>query len=282
MEIAMTPGLSDAQIKAADAALVHNEALKEQKKHLDGLVYGMGKYAKELEDLVDRLARPAGTPNLGDPLNQGPLPPILRGATPQEHDSGLMRGHAGDPTFGYTQQDIALIGDANAGLSALSGTMQTVQDLLPTIADGFAMVFEQLGSGGFDAAAKSFGKFIGQLAAMEGKLLILEGLGKIAKGLFPPIPALLTSGIKMVAAGAALEVFAGSLGGGAGGTSGGTGAGGGTTAPNQSSQPLPSKGTLTISVPRHAYSGWSDPGFQEFIVQTIAGASGRGVRMVTR
>jgi hypothetical protein len=45
---------------------------------------------------------------------------------------------------------------------------------------------------------------------------------------------------------------------------------------------LPSKGTLTISVPRHAYSGWSDPGFQEFIAQTIAGASGRGVRMVTR
>jgi hypothetical protein len=212
--------------------------------------------------------------------NLGPQKDETRtGATPEQEKKLIDAANQGGGFIG--QQ--AGIAQADEGLKKLSGTMQTVQKLLPTIADGFAQVFESLGSGGFDAAAKSFEKFIGQVAAAEGKLLILKGLGKIADAIWLPgaAPASLASGLKMVAAGAALEVFAGALGG-SGSTSGGSGGGGGTTAPNQSSQPLPSKGTLTISVPRHAYSGWSDPGFQEFIVQTIAGASGRGVRMVTR
>jgi hypothetical protein len=265
--------------KAAIAIAKLNDQLERQK----GLIYGMGAYSKANEELVNRLAIPAGTPNLGDTLNQGGIPPILQGHAGEEHDSGTMRGHAGDPTYGYTPADIALIGDANSGLAALSDTMQTVHDLLPQIADGFGMVFEQLGAGGFDAAAKSFGKFIGQLAAMEGKLLILKGLGKIADGIFPPIPGYVTSGLKMVAAGAALEVFAGAIGGGAGGTSaGGASAGGTTQSTAYANQQLPSKGTLTLVLPRNAYARADHPEFQDFIAQTVALGYGRGIRYAYR
>jgi hypothetical protein len=247
--------------KAAEAVAKLNDQLEKQKKWQEEIrKFGAGGNNVVEGDTTRTGTTPEQEKRMTDAANQG---------------GGFIGQQAG-------------IAQTDEGAKKLSGTLQTINDLLPTMADGFAMVFEQLGSGGFDAAAKSFGHFIGQVAAMEGKLLILKGLGKIADGIFPLIPgtgaALIASGVKMVAAGAAMEVFAGALGGGTQGSSGGAGgAGGGTTqSTSNNQQPLPSKGTLTISVPRHAYSGWSDPGFQEFIVQTIAGASGRGVRMVTR
>lgn len=193
--------------------------------------------------------------------------------------SDAMKGVGGQTTVGasFSRTQVAVA----AFNKEISSTRSILSDLVgrsfTETADGVIGIADALGQSipGFHGVAKAAQAAAGIIAKVEGALAIEQGGVKVAQALFPFNPALMASGLGMIAHGFKLAA----LGGGGGGGGSGAGGGGAASQAQQQQQRLGTAGTGTMKVimPRGAFLRSDEPGFQEFFAETARKAGGRNL-----
>jgi hypothetical protein len=167
---------------------------------------------------------PGGEVALVEAAQQAAVPDLLQGQRPE----GLPAAE-GTPAGSFAEAfDAAL-----AAVEAFNAEVRTSNQLLGElagaallgVADGVAALAASIGAGApaFGLLAKAARQAVADIAKAEGQLAIRQGAVKIAKAIFPPNPAELASGLKMIAAGTLLSALGGAASGGGGQAGGGGG-----------------------------------------------------------
>lgn len=193
--------------------------------------------------------------------------------------SDAMKGVGGQTTvgasFSKTQTAVAAFN------KEISSTRSILRDLVgqsfTETADGIIGIADALGQSipGFHGVAKAAQAAAGIIAKVEGALAIEQGGVKVAQALFPFNPALMASGLGMIAHGFKLAA----MGGGSGSSGGGSGGGGGAAAAAQQQQKLgeAGAGTMKVIMPRGAFLRSDEPGFQAFFADVARKSQGRNL-----